>query len=232
MSLLDYFDKAYCINLDDRKDRWEECVDEFNKINALNDVERFSAVEHERGIAGCTLSHYEIIKKCKNDGCKKVLIFEDDVEFDEDDTFYEILDKSLYQLGKQESWYDMFYLGGNPKGNSNVRVDENLVKLDNVKTTHAYVISDTIYDVLIDAIENIDDIDDPYNWAGPEQVFGANPNRYNIDWWYTKNIHPMYKTYGTFPMLCSQRASHSDISNQFQHHKLYQKWEKIPYGNK
>ena len=77
----------------------------------------------------------------------------------------------------------MFYLGGNPKGNGNVRVDENLVRLDNVKTTHAYVISETIYDVFIDAIENIDDIDDPYNWAGPEQVFGANPNRYNIDWY-------------------------------------------------
>ena len=74
--------------------------------DALNDVERFSAVEHERGIAGCTLSHYEIIKKCKKDGCKNVLIFEDDVEFDEDDNFYEILDKSLYQLSKQESWYD------------------------------------------------------------------------------------------------------------------------------
>ena len=42
MSLTNYFDKVYCINLDDRKDRWEECVDEFNKIDALNDVERFS----------------------------------------------------------------------------------------------------------------------------------------------------------------------------------------------
>ena len=65
MSLLNYFDRVYCINLDERKDRWEECVDEFNKIDALNDVERFSAVEHERGIAGCTLSHYEISKSVK-----------------------------------------------------------------------------------------------------------------------------------------------------------------------
>ena len=49
---------------------------EFNKIGILDEVERFSAVKHERGIAGCTLSHYEIIKKCKIDGCKNVLIFE------------------------------------------------------------------------------------------------------------------------------------------------------------
>ena len=76
MSLLDNFDKVYCINLDSRKDRWKECVIEFNKIGILDEVERFSAVKHERGIAGCTLSHYEIIKKCKKDGCKNVLIFE------------------------------------------------------------------------------------------------------------------------------------------------------------
>jgi len=232
MSLLDNFDKVYCINLDSRKDRWKECVIEFNKIGILDEVERFSAVKHERGIAGCTLSHYEIIKKCKKDGCKNVLIFEDDVEFIEVDNFHKLLDSSLNQLNKRESWYDMFYLGGNIKGNTNVRLDKNLVKLDNVKTTHAYVISDTIYDVFIDTIESIDNIDDPMNWAGPEHGFGVNPNRYNIDWWYTKNIHPFYKVYGVFPMMCSQRASHSDISNTFQHHQLKNKWDNISYDNK
>jgi len=232
MSLLDKFDKVYCLNRDVSEDRWKECVIEFNKIGVLDEVERFSAVEHKIGSAGCTLSHYEIIKKCKKDRCKNVLIFEDDLEFEEVDNFHKLLESSLYQLDKYDSRYDMFYLGGNPKGNSNVRLDKNLVKLDNVKTTHAYAISDTIYDVFIDTIESIDNIDDPMNWAGPECGFGINPNRYTVDWWYTQNIHPFYKVYGVFPMLCSQRACHSDLSNTFQYYQLKNKWNNISYDNK
>jgi GR25 family glycosyltransferase involved in LPS biosynthesis len=231
MKLLDKFDKIYCINLDKRKDRWEECVVQFNKIGILDEVERFPAVEHEMGITGCTLSHYEIIKKCKEDGHKNVLVFEDDIKFHDVDNFHKLLESSLYQASKHDSRYDMFYLGGNLKGSSNVRVDENLVRLDNVKTTHAYAISDTIYDVFIDAIEGIDDIDNPFYWAGPEKMV-TNPNRYNVDYWYSQNIHPLYKVYGVFPMLCSQRAGHSNISNNFQDYQLKIKWDKMSCDNK
>ena len=38
-----YFDKIYCINLDRRDDRWEECIVEFNKHNLI--VERYKAFD-------------------------------------------------------------------------------------------------------------------------------------------------------------------------------------------
>jgi GR25 family glycosyltransferase involved in LPS biosynthesis len=39
----DYFDKIYCINLDSRPDRWEQAKSEFEKVEILDRVERFSA---------------------------------------------------------------------------------------------------------------------------------------------------------------------------------------------
>ena len=32
MKITDFFDKTYCINLERRPDRWEECLTEFNKF--------------------------------------------------------------------------------------------------------------------------------------------------------------------------------------------------------
>jgi hypothetical protein len=41
----DYFDAIYCINLDRRTDRWEAVKREFAKIDILDRVIRFSAIE-------------------------------------------------------------------------------------------------------------------------------------------------------------------------------------------
>ena len=35
----------YCINLDRRKDRWSLIEKEFNKLNLINEVTRFSGLE-------------------------------------------------------------------------------------------------------------------------------------------------------------------------------------------
>ena len=37
-----YFDKIYCINLDSRPERWDECLVEFNKLEL--EVERVEGV--------------------------------------------------------------------------------------------------------------------------------------------------------------------------------------------
>ena len=44
MKITDFFDKTFCINLERRSDRWEECVVEFNKYN-LSNINRFIAVD-------------------------------------------------------------------------------------------------------------------------------------------------------------------------------------------
>ena len=93
-----YFDKIYCINLDSRSDRWNQCIEEFKKVGIEDIVERFSAEQLIPGIAGCTKSHYEIIKQCKKNNFKNVLILEDDVTFI-NSNFLETIDKSISDPG-------------------------------------------------------------------------------------------------------------------------------------
>ena len=65
-----YFDKIFCINLDERTDRWEKCLNKFSLLGIEDKVERLSAVNLShlterdpkiRGRAGCVLSHAKII---------------------------------------------------------------------------------------------------------------------------------------------------------------------------
>jgi len=67
-----FFDKIYCINLDSRPDRWEECEDEFKRINWK--VDRFPGSTRSFNHA-----QYECIKACV--GFESSLILEDDCEF-------------------------------------------------------------------------------------------------------------------------------------------------------
>ena len=42
--ITNFFDRTFCVNLDRRMDRWEECLFEFDKYNLTN-VGRFTAVD-------------------------------------------------------------------------------------------------------------------------------------------------------------------------------------------
>ena len=45
MIITNFFDKTFCVNLDRRMDRWEECLFEFNKYNLTNIAYRISQNE-------------------------------------------------------------------------------------------------------------------------------------------------------------------------------------------
>lgn len=59
----DFFDDIYCINLDHRKDRWEQSQKEFNSVGLLPRVQRFSAIQEKDGRLGVIKSNLEIIDK-------------------------------------------------------------------------------------------------------------------------------------------------------------------------
>ena len=216
-----YFDKIYCINLDSRPDRWNQCLEEFKKINIENLVERFPAVQLSPGIAGCTKSHYEIIKLCKKNNFKNVLILEDDVNFINLD-FFGTLDKTLSQLKLKNLSYDMLYLGGNLLQDStrNFRIDSNLSKLSYCKTTHAFAINESIYNIFLDSFKDID-------WLDGNNWHHGNPNRYNIDMWYVKNIQQLGNVYGVYPCLAEQRESYSDLLNTNSYVPMRETWNSL-----
>lgn len=161
-TLNDYFDEIYCINLNKRTDRWEECQKEFNKHNI--NVNRFNAFNGEdfsnevipnlnASQIGCLMSHRELIKKIKSKNLKNALILEDDIQFSDD------LNEKLPEIMKQlPSDWDMLYLGGNHIGNNPwsigtlSRVKKNIFRVTHCLTLHAYAIRENIYDKIIESL--------------------------------------------------------------------------------
>ena len=79
----DYFDKIFCINLDRRKDRWEETVTELKVWGQFDGVNRVSAVDGNtindnpypinNGELGLLETHLTLIKNAKE---KKLIVDE------------------------------------------------------------------------------------------------------------------------------------------------------------
>lgn len=186
MKLNEYFDKIYCINLDERPDRWEQVLNEFKKVGIEN-VERFSAVKHEKGAIGCRESHLNIIKKAKEEKLNNVLIFEDDVFFIDDNIKF--ISKTLEDL-KNIDW-DLFYLGATVDPNVGFmnKITDNIFKTNFAYTTHAYAINSKIFDKILDQA--------PYHPI--------------IDVFYCRNIVPMGKSFIMNPMVAIQQEGYSNI---------------------
>lgn len=202
-TLNDYFDKIYCVNLDRRVDRWDECEKEFKKHD-LN-VERFSAVDGTTveivnsplndGQTGCALSHLEIIKICKSKEYSNCLILEDDIQFDEE------LNNKLPNIMEQvpDDW-DMLYFGGNHVGNNphasgsltKVNQTQNIFRTTHCFTTHSYAVKNKVYDKIISSFD------------------GSEP----IDICISK-IQSSINCYVIRPHLAWQRPSHSDVRGFF-----------------
>lgn len=203
------FNKIFVINLDHRKDRWNECIKLFEEYGITN-YERFPAISpnlkdipyeqykhfivnkkdwYVPGAVGCKLSHLNIIKLAKERGYENFLVLEDDFSINKTlDEFNTIIYESMKELGSE---WDMLYLGGNnlvkPTKISNRKYIHKSVKTN---TTHAYAMNVSIYDKCIGEIDK----------CGTE-----------IDDYYKRHIQNKCKCYCIFPSLIKQRESISDI---------------------
>ncbi len=194
-----YFDKAYCINLNKRIDRWNKAQQEFNKYNLV--VERFPAIEGNiqnleteilPGNIGCVNSHLNIIKNARKNNYKSVAVFEDDVEFKED-----VLEKfEEYYKQLPENW-DMIYFGGNHNDregeNTLIKISDNIYKVTKTYTTHAYIIKNTVYDEVIKLFSKYE---------------------HEVDVLYSE-LQLKFNCYVFRPHLAWQRADFSDIMNTY-----------------
>lgn len=195
--LNDVFDKIICINLERRKDRWNQSCSEFAKHGI--EVERFSAFDHEefqniynqydvyqRASLGCSLSHVAVLKSAKSRGFKNVLILEDDAEFH--DQFNEIFNQVSPQI--PENW-NMIYFGPNRGSDCRpIKVSENIFRASDLLTTHAYAVNENTYDILIKAGQNF--------------IHGIDTN-------YVNYVQPRVNCYLINPPLIFQRSDYSDL---------------------
>jgi glycosyl transferase family 25 len=158
---LDYFEKAFYINLDNRIDRKVLFENRIFKLglsiprysailldkNYIESDENFKKDSRRHFKLACTLSHFEIIRMAKENGWKNVLIFEDDCIFCDD--FLNKIGNCIEEL-KQYPW-DLFYMGGEP--NQIVLPLSNYLRVCPVHGgmygTHSYAINNTFYDKIL-----------------------------------------------------------------------------------
>lgn len=199
--MVDKIDYIFYINLNRRKDRKEEIEKELIKMDLMNKTERFEAIEKDIGYLGCFLSHLECLKKARERGYKNILIFEDDFEF--------IVDKNYFynkmNILMNEEW-DALFLSYN--SDSFIKIDENKIKFNDVRTASGYIIRNHYYNKLIDLYE-----------ISYKKLVETGQN-----WIYVNDQcwRDLVKTdiwYGINDRIGRQRAGFSDLANGYRDYK-------------
>lgn len=191
----DFFEEIYCINLDERTDRWEHSKSEFEKVGILDKVKRFSAIKDNDGRVGIIKSNLAIVKIAKEKGLKNVLVFEDDVKFIINNS-QEVLEKSIGQIGELN--WSLFYLGANTH-NKLIKIKPNLILLKNAFAVHSMAYNEKVYDSFIKKYEGLDKIN---NFDDILDVFFA-------QYYQEKQICLMVN-----PMMTTQMNDYSDIEKR------------------
>lgn len=148
------FPDKVCINLDRRLERWRQMQDKFYQ-HGIHSVRRFAAIDGESstmpaswpgtpGAYGCLLSHLEVVREARRRGLPSILIFEDDVVFD--DQFEQ---KFSEYIGQMPADWDMLFFGALHKDEL-IRVSENIGRITQSNSTYACVLRDTVFDAFIE----------------------------------------------------------------------------------
>ena len=216
-SLARSFDRIYCINLDDRPDRWQYAQDQFARFGLNRRITRFSAIDvrNDPGLranekllrnnfsllamCGCMLSHRKIIETARDENLDNVLVFEDDIRFLEDNVGS--IDRSLNQLGQLD--WDVFYLGATylfrlePLGDHLVRVP------NGAYATHAIAYNSCVFDRILETLPST-----------PEGYLESDRFEVNaLDKWLQAGPFDRQRFFGTNPIMVVQGLQESDIAH-------------------
>ena len=209
MTLNDYVDEVFVVNLPHRTDRIER-FDELSKqhnftykvfdglygkdipndfqYNGVTIGEPYINERYFKAHIGCLISHLNIIKHAKDKNYDSIMIFEDDCGFC--DTFNERLE---YLMGRVDSDWQMLYLCGTLPEFTEQFEGYNRVK--KILTTHSYMLKSSLYDTLINHLT--------------KNIFTK-----EVDMCYS-DIHPICLAYVAMPFLTYQEAGYSDVGDQF-----------------
>ncbi len=79
----DFFDRIYCISVEERKDRRQAAMKQFDKVGLADKVEFVIVKRHPRNVEqGMYESHMTCLRKGVEAGAGSIVVFEDDVIFD------------------------------------------------------------------------------------------------------------------------------------------------------
>lgn len=225
-----HIDAAMVVNLAERTDRWERIsgilskhlpAERIVRVDALKGIDLpgykhkpwFSKKTSDQvavvkaGAAGCCLSHRKAIEMAKQAGYRRVLLLEDDADFQNE------LDgpegEAVGSVLEDDSAWDMFYLGYYQKHNKHYVAKQmdikgqpfELRRIRGPLMLHAAVIHERIFDALLDGLPAPDN---PWPWMA---YWGS------IDAWIQNRFgrDPHLRIWATEPKLVMQVATWSDI---------------------
>jgi hypothetical protein len=143
----EFFDKIYCISLEERTDRREEAKRQFRSVGLLERVEfaiiRKHPTDCEQGIYE---SHMACIGNGLRAGARTILIFEDDILFERFSPGR--LEHCVAFLSSLPEW-NLFFLGCLVKGSRRTGC-ANLLEVRYRSLAHAYAVSRSFAEVLIE----------------------------------------------------------------------------------
>ncbi len=198
MTTLNSLGPILVINLERRKDRREHIKAQsenysfdYSIVYAVDGNELTYIPNGLRpGEYALLLSHKNCLEIAKKNSFKQVVILEDDAEFTEFFNFR--LDSDMEYIPND---WEVIYLGANHYrlGAGSIRpevISKNIIRVFSSFCTHAMVINSSIYDLVINEIDN-------------------NPRP--LDLIYVDVVQSRGKSYGFTPSLVKQIDSHSDI---------------------
>lgn len=213
-------DKGFLINLDERKDRLEESLLEFEKNNIIG-VDRFNAIKitenNDYGwvIRGCTHSHMEILKMQVSNQWEKMIIFEDDFFLDvcdkNNNTVTDDMIKKIYDTD-----FDILFLGACLLEPAEF-INDHIIKPNKFVQTTTYLTSLKFANYVVNNFNYLDkelvvygeQIDSYYSVLATKNHWLMNSRVKGVD--EIKN-HDL-KIYFYKPLLFNQRQSLSNITN-------------------
>jgi GR25 family glycosyltransferase involved in LPS biosynthesis len=140
---MELFKNTLFINLEQRTDRLEHVLAEFDKMNIT--AERVNAVKLQMGNVGCTMSHIKCLELAKSREYEYVFICEDDITFNNPELLKQNLSK-FYE--NNDIMWEVLIIGGN-----NVppyqQVEDYCARILRCQTTTGYVVKSSYYDTLI-----------------------------------------------------------------------------------
>jgi hypothetical protein len=145
-----FFDAVFCLNLDQRTDRWQRSRNRFAQLGIDWLVERFPAIPTpENHYHGCALSFRAMVTEARRRNLNHFLIVEDDALWL--DTTEQILAEALSELTGRP--WDLLYLGGAPETKPQPLTGCNRLRTPGFVTCkHALAVNSSAYERILTEI--------------------------------------------------------------------------------
>jgi hypothetical protein len=183
-ALWGFFDRAYCISLEEREDRRQEAERQFRSVGLLGRVEfvivQKHPVDNERGIYE---SHLKCFRRGIGAGARSMLVFEDDIVFDRFNP--RVLANCVHFLSTHDDW-KIFFFGCLTSGSRRTALPC-VLKVRYRSLAHAYAIQRSFAERLLalpwrpqpyDGV--LSSLSDAYFAAYPSFAFQSNARTDNI----------------------------------------------------